>query len=151
MRIQLFLLLIAGCATAHHDIRFEASEHTCASDPSDPGNGEELCVSGLSRGLDAALANSLANDAAPVRASDLEGRVRLSDLAFEDNAVALTYEFEIHHRGDGRVAQEKQTLRQEYRGAATLRREALLKLLVNVVVRVRTVLARNSGDQPTAL
>lgn len=151
MRIQLVLLLIAGCATAQHDIRFEASERACAADPSVPGGGAELCVSGLSRGLDAALSRTLADDAAPVRTSHLEGRVLLSGLSFEPNAVALTYELELHHRGDGLVAQEKHTLRQEYQGDEPLRREALLKLLVSVVVRVRTVVARSAGDQPTAM
>src|SRR5579862_7700773 len=148
MRIQLFLLLIAGCATSQHAIRFEASEHACAVDRSVPGGSEEVCVSGLRRGLDAALSRTLADDAAPVGTANLEGRVLLSGLSFEENAVALTYELELHHRGDGLVAQEKRTVRQEYE-AAPLRRQALIKLLVGVVVRVRTVVASNSGDQPT--
>ena len=125
----LLLLFAVGCAAGPRELRVSAADHYCA-----PDHRDDLCVSGLERGLTLALRQALDGRDGRPDAAAIAGEVRLLRVDFDEGAVSITYEL----FADGLIAVRRDTVRARY--AAGQRRQALLSALVGVVVAVRGLL-----------
>jgi hypothetical protein len=128
-------LLLMGCA--HQKLALEANDSYCTP----RHGGDELCVEGVRRGLDGALRQAL-DGSVDARLSVVDVSVRERDG--EAGQIEVTYRVEV--RG---VTAREETLTRPYDDGRAPMREAVLRLLVDVVSRVTGMVAK--ANAPVSL